>query len=161
MTTLQRVLDLLEKLRVPYTHTSHPVAYTARDVAAAEHLSPHHVAKTVVFFAEQGYGMAVVPADAVVDLEELRKAVHSSHLRLATEAEIGTLFPESELGAMPPIGVLFNLPVIVDEEIAHQEYIAFNAGTHRDVIHMSYGDFARVANSVTAHVGRAVAAAGH
>ena len=52
MTTLQRVLDLLEKLRVPYTHTSHPVAYTARDVAAAEHIPPHHVAKTVVFFAE-------------------------------------------------------------------------------------------------------------
>ena len=161
MTTLQRVIDLLEKVRVPYTHTSHPVAYTARDVAAAEHLSPHRVAKTVVFFAEQGYGMAVVAADCVVDLEELRKAVQSAHIRLATEAEIGALFPEAELGAMPPLGPMFNLPVVVDGGLADDEFVAFNAGTHRDVIHMSFGDFLRVSKGEVAHVARTVAMATH
>ena len=161
MTTLQRVIDVLEKARVRYTHTSHPVAYTARDVAAAEHVSPHRVAKTVVYSGERGYGMAVVPADCVVDLEELRNAVGSMQIRLATEAEIGALFPESELGAMPPLGPMFDLPVVVDGSLSEEEFIAFNAGTHRDVIHMSFGDFVRVSKAEGAHVGRTVKMAAH
>jgi Ala-tRNA(Pro) deacylase len=63
---------------------------------------------------------------------------------LASEQELGQLFPECELGAMPPLGVLFHLPVIVDASISEQEFIAFNAGTHLDVIHMSYGDYAHL-----------------
>lgn len=144
MTTLQRCLEFLDRNQIRYAHTGHRVAYTALDVAAAEHLPAAKLAKTVVYFDEHtGYGMAVLPADCLVDVAELRAIAGSAHLRLATEAEIGRLFRESELGAMPPLGNLFDLPVFVDQALAEHPGMAFNAGTHRDVIHMSFADFRR------------------
>jgi len=150
MTTLKRCIEFLDFSRVRYAHTRHSIAYTAREVAAAEHLSPHKLAKTVVFLSENGFGMALVPADYLVDLEVLRQLLSVSWIRLATENEIGDLFPECELGAMPPFGNLFDLPVYVDSGVAAQEFIAFSAGTHRDVIHMSFGDFRRLVDPAIA-----------
>ncbi len=144
MTTLERCLEFLNRSRVWYSHTRHPLAFTAFEVAVAEHLSPHKLAKTVVYAGTQGYGLAVLPADCLIDMETLSGFLNDPSIRLASEQELGQLFPECELGAMPPLGNLFHIPVIVDTSIAEQEFIAFNAGTHLDVIHMSYGDFARI-----------------
>ena len=145
MTTLQRCLEFLDRNRIRYAHTGHPVAYTALEVAAAEHLPAARMAKTVVFFTDrEGYGMAVVAADSLVDLEALKYITGAHHIRLATETEIGRLFRESELGAMPPFGTLFDMPVFVDQEVAANPAMAVNAGTHRDVIHMSFPDFRRL-----------------
>ena len=153
MTTLERCIDFLNRSRVRFAHTRHSIAYTARDVAAAEDLSPHKLAKTVVYLGDQGYGMAVVPADCLVDLDVLQDLLGVNRLRLATEHEIGDLFPDCELGAMPPMGNLFDLPVFVDAGLASQEFIAFNAGTHRDVIHMGFGDFRRLVDPAIATFG--------
>jgi len=144
MTMLQRCLEFLNQQRIPYALTSHPIAYTARGVAEAEHLSAHKLAKTVIYLGDYGYGMAVVPADRYLDLAKLKRVTRSRRLRLATEVELGELFTESELGAMPPLGNLFDMPVFFDESLAQEEFIAFNAGTHHDVIHMSSGDFRRI-----------------
>lgn len=146
MPVLSKLREFLDSQQVQYTHTVHPLAYTAREVATAEHIPAREVAKTVVFLSEQGYGMAVLPADSVVDLEQLRLDLGVSRLRLATEAELGELFPNCELGAMPPFGNLFDMPVYVDSRLAAEELIAFNAGTHRDMIHMHYADFERLVN---------------
>ncbi len=146
MPVLSRLREFLDSQHVEYTHTVHPLAYTAREVATAEHIPAREVAKTVVFLSEQGYGMAVLPADSVVDLEQLRLDLGVSRLRLATEAELGELFPHCELGAMPPFGNLFDMPVYVDSRLAAEDLIAFNAGSHRDVIHMHYRDFERLTN---------------
>ncbi len=142
MTTLDRCLELLNHSGVWYSHTGHPLAFTALEVAAAERLSPHKLAKTVVYVCDSGYGMAVLPADCLVDREAPSGFLNVPSVRLATECELGQLFPGCELGAMPPFGSLFHMPVIVDSEVAKQEFIAFSAGTHRDVIHMGYADFA-------------------
>ncbi len=146
MTTLERCLQFLDKSHVSYAHTKHSRAFTATEVAFAEHLSPHKVAKTVVYATAQGYGLAVLPADCRVNMQTLGAFVNDPAIRLGSEAEMTQLFPECEVGAMPPLGVLFHLPVIVDTSVAEQEFIAFNAGTHQDVIHMSYGDFRRLVN---------------
>lgn len=139
-----RLRTFLDQNQVGYTHTVHPTAYTAREVASAEHLPPREVAKTVVFLSEHGYGMAVLPADSVVDLEELRKDLGLSRLRLATEAEVGNLFPDCELGAMPPFGNLYDLPVYLDNRLAGEDNLSFNAGTHKDVIHLHLRDFEKL-----------------
>lgn len=157
MTTLQRVLEYLDRIQVRYSHTTHSVAYTAREVAAAEHLPPHKLAKTVIYYADNGYGMAVVPADHWVALEELRIALEARHIRLATEAEVGALFPDCELGAMPPFGPMFHLPVWLDDGLESEESIAFNAGTHRDVIHMNLVDFKKTVNPKVARLAREAA----
>ena len=144
MTTLRRCIEFLDANRIRYAHTRHSIAYTAREVAAAEGLSPHKLAKTVIYLCEEGFGMALVPGDYLIDMEQLRAILGVSWVRLATENEIAELFPECELGAMPPLGNLFDLPVFVDTAVAAQEFIAFAAGTHRDVIHMAFGDFRRL-----------------
>jgi Ala-tRNA(Pro) deacylase len=144
MTTLERCLDFLDRSGVWYAHTRHPLAFTAVGVAFAENLSPHKLAKTVVYVGAQGYGFAVLPADSLVDMQQLGAFLNDPALRIASEQELGQIFPECELGAMPPLGILFHLPVIVDTSIAEQEFIAFNAGTHLDVIHMSFGDYDNV-----------------
>lgn len=144
MTTLDRCLEFLDNANIWYAVTRHSLAFRALDVAMAEHLSPRKLAKTVVYATRQGYGLAVIPADCLVSMSSLGRLLNDHSLRLANETELGQLFPECELGAMPPLGNLFHLPVIVDTAVAQQEFIAFNGGTHREVIHMSYGDFARL-----------------
>jgi len=144
MPILRKLQEFLEQNRAEYTHTVHPLAYTAREVATAEHVPPREVAKTIVFLTEHGYGMAVLPGDGVADLEQLRLDLGLARLRLATEAELADLFPPCELGAMPPFGNLFGLPVYVDRRLAGEDMITFNAGTHRDVIHMHFRDFERL-----------------
>lgn len=160
MDTLPRLLRYLAQHNVPYWHDVHPVAYTAVDVAAAEHVPTHSIAKTIVFRTEHGYGMAVLPGDSRVDVAELRAELGAHSLRLATEQELSALFVGScELGAMPPFGngTLFDLPVYVDSKLTTETEIAVNAGTHHDVVRLPYEEFARL---VKPHVLQFAQAAG-
>ena len=154
MSMLQKLLDFLEQNQVKYTRHSHPTAYTAREVASVEHVPAHKVAKTVVFLSEDGYGMAVLPGDSMLDLDGLRALLGLARLRLATESELSELFKECELGAMVPFGSLCGLPVFVDGGLAREEGIAFNAGTHRDVIHMRFDDYQRLAKPTIVDVSK-------
>jgi Ala-tRNA(Pro) deacylase len=135
---LQTVLD---NSGTQYVHTVHEPAYTARQVARAEDIRPHQCAKAIVFQGDTGYGMLVLPADSYVDFQDLAYELGLTNVRLATEAELMTLFPDSEVGAMPPFGNLYGLPVYVDASLAEEDVIAFNAGTHRDAVYMRFADF--------------------
>lgn len=150
MKTLKRCLAYLKRNGILYSHSIHPSAYTAREVAAADRMPAHYLAKTVVYVGDNGYGMAVVPADSIDDLNEVRRLLGFTGIRLASEIELAELFPECELGAMPPFGNLFKMPVLMDESLAGVEFIAFNAGTHRDVIHLSGADFHKLVNPLVA-----------
>ena len=158
MPVLTKLEAYLEERQIPFSRSSHPLAFTAQEVARAEHLSGRAVAKTVVLLADGVFAMAVLPADSVVDLHELRHAMGVTHLRLATEAEMKDLFPDCELGAMPPFGNLYSLAVYVESSLAQQHSIAFNAGTHRDVVHMTFADFRRATDPIILPFGRRVAA---
>jgi Ala-tRNA(Pro) deacylase len=154
-------MALLEKLRVfldknlaEYTHTVHPLAYTAREVASAEHLPAREVAKTVVIFGDDEYHMVVVPANKLVDFQEVRLTLGLTHARMATEEELARLFPDCELGAMPPFGRLFGMPVYLDSSLAGEDVIAFNAGTHRDVVHMRTADYRKLASPTVISLAR-------
>lgn len=144
MTFLTRLSRYLDAKGVRYSHSIHAPAQTALSVAKAERMPAHEFAKTVVYFADKGYGMAVVPADDLVDLEEVRDRLGLSFIRLADETELLELFPDCELGAMPPFGTFHDLPVVVDVQVAQNKFIAFTAGTHRDVIRMGFDDFQRL-----------------
>jgi Ala-tRNA(Pro) deacylase len=146
MTTLERCVDLLDKNHVRYVHTRHPEAYTARQVAKVENRPSSMFAKTVIFHSAKGYGMAVLPARCMVDLDELAMTLNMVRIRLASEKEIREICPGTEVGAMPPFGGLYNLPVYVDARLAEERHIFFNAGTHRDAIHMSFADYLRLVN---------------
>jgi Ala-tRNA(Pro) deacylase len=150
MNMLQLCSSYLKRHGIRYTHSIHPPAYTAREVAAAEHMPAQSMAKTVVYSGDNGNGLLVLPADYIVDFAEVRRLMGLTEIRLADESELGALFPECELGAMPPFGNLFDMPVLMDEKLAAAEFMAFNAGTHRDVIHMSVADFHKLVNPLVA-----------
>jgi len=140
----ERLRSFLDSRHAEYTLTKHANAFTAREVAAAEHLPPREVAKTVVIFGDGTYHMIVVPASKLVDLIEVRPTLGLAQVRLAREEELGTLFPDCELGAMPPLGPLYGFPVYLDASLAGEDTIAFNAGTHREVIHMKTAEYRRL-----------------
>ena len=160
MAILGKLEDYLEQSHVRYTHTIHPVAFTAQEVAEVENVPAHKVAKTVVFRDEDGFGIAVLPADRDVDLQELRFSLGVGHMLLATENELLKLFPDCELGAMPPFGNLYRLPVFVDDSLLEEDVIAMNAGTHRDVIHMSFEDYSRLVEPIVISFSKELECAG-
>jgi Ala-tRNA(Pro) deacylase len=141
MTTLQNCVNYLRSTGVPFAHTTHSAAYTAAEVALAEHIPANRLAKTVMVRDDESYVMVVVPADADVDLARLRTVVGASELYPADERDLFRFFPNAEVGAMPPLGSLFNFRVYLDRKVANREFIAFNAGSHRDFIHMRVSDF--------------------
>lgn len=154
-------MALLEKLRVfldenhaEYTHTEHPLVFTAREVASAEHLPTREVAKAVVVFGDNGYHMMVVPANKLVDFQEVRLTLGFTHARMATEEELGRLFPDCELGAMPAVGNLYGIPVYLDSSLAGEDTIAFNAGSHRDLVHMRTADYRKLVRPTVVSLAR-------
>lgn len=144
MYLLTRLKEYLEGQKVPYQHDVHRTAYTAQEVAAEEHVPGKIVAKTVVIKVDDGFAMAVLPAVQRVDLAALKTALGAREIRLATEFEFTGLFPDCDVGAMPPFGNLYGLPVYVDQALAADPEIVFNAGTHQDTIRMKFPDFARL-----------------
>jgi Ala-tRNA(Pro) deacylase len=136
--------EYLDLKKIPYEHQVHRTAYTAQEVADEERISGMMVAKTVVFKADNRFVMAVLPAPMKVDLVNLKAALRAGEVRLATETEFKGLFPDAEVGAMPPFGNLYGIPVYVEESLTRDPKIVFNAGTHQDTIRMNYEDFSRL-----------------
>ncbi len=146
----------LERGRIPYRTITHSVAYTAQEEAAVAHVSGRQWAKTVVCLADHEPLQVVVSADRLVDVERLRELTGAHDVRLCTEDEIATLYPECERGAMPPLGPLYGQKVYVDTALADEPDIVFNAGTHVDAIVMNCADFADLVRPVVAAVARPV-----
>lgn len=138
----QRLSRWLEHERAEASVLPHDEASTAREVASASHVPARRVAKVVVLRDESGaHLMAVVPATAHVDLRALHRATGRRGLRLVDEDEMRRLFPDCEVGAMPPFGNLYGFDVYVDPALAEDEEIFFNAGSHTEVMRMKYADF--------------------
>jgi len=135
----------LRENRIDYAVTSHPVAYTAQEVAHAVRVSGYELAKVVVLQGGGGHLMAVLPAPLMVDLEALREHTGIRDLHLETEDTFAMLFPDSEKGAMHPFGGLYGLSVWLDASLAGRDEIVFNACTHRETITMSCRDYERLA----------------
>ena len=147
MTIASRLRELLEQHGVKYTVVTHTPAYTAQETAQQLHLPGREIAKVVVIRHAGALSLAVLPAQARVDLERLGAALRDEVV-LASEREIAAAFPDCELGAMPPFGGLYGLKTYVDESLIRDRQIAFNAGSHTEAIRMSFEDYRRLAAPV-------------
>ena len=145
MSISTRLKELLDTEKVAYEHRVHPTAYTAAETAQAMHIPGKEMAKTVIVNADGLLRMAVLPANEMLDLEHLQFITRSENIRLATESEFKDAFPTCEVGAMPPFGNLFGVPVFCDTQLSQNEFIEFNAGTHIDSIRMAFEHFKRLA----------------
>lgn len=142
------VQEFLRRANVAYSVLPHAPAYSAQDEAAVTHTPARDWAKAVVFFADGEPLQAVVPADRMVDLDRLATLAGACNLRLAREDELAWLYPECERGAMPPLGPLYKQRVFVDQALAVEPRIVFDAGTHGDAIAMRYADFAAITKPI-------------
>jgi len=141
---LNKVRSFLDQHHIKYVVISHSKAYTAQGIAAVAHIKGQELAKTVIVKLDGVLGMAVLPASFQVDLLALKKAAGVKDAALASEREFKQHFPDCETGAMPPFGNLYSIPVYVDEALTRDTEIAFNAGTHLELIRMSCADFERL-----------------
>lgn len=138
----------LDSRGIDYVAIQHSPAFTAPEVAESAHVSGRDFAKTVIVMIEDEMAMIVLPASRRVLLNDLREMLETSHVRLASEAEFRDRFPDCELGAMPPLGNLYGMKVYVSSLLAEENQIAFNAGTHTEVIKMAYADFEHLVHPV-------------
>ncbi len=141
---IKQLKKFLDDHEVKYLTISHSPAFTAQEIAASAHIPGHEVAKTVMVEVDGKMGMAVLPAPMRVDLAQLKEVTGATTVELATESDFKELFPECELGAMPPFGNLYDMDVYVADAMTHDELVAFNAGTHTELIRMEYKDFERL-----------------
>jgi len=127
---------------VSFEWHEHAPAYTAQEVAAAEHVTGKMMAKAVLLRDDNGYVMCVLPASHKLDLTKVADIRQSNQIRLADENELAEMFPDAEVGAEPPFGDLYDMPMLVDVHLADRDDIVFQAGSHRRTIRMKYADYA-------------------
>ncbi len=140
----KRLKEFLDSNKVKYMAISHSQAFTAQEIAASAHIPGRQLAKTVMITLGGEMAMAVLPATDHVDLRLLKKAAGVKKAKLAGEKEFKDLFPDCEIGAMPPFGNLYDLEVYVAASLAGDEDIAFNAGSHTELVQLAYADFERL-----------------
>ncbi len=143
---IKRLKRFLDKKQVEYRVIAHPVGYTSQDIVKAAHESGKEFAKTVMLKVDGRMVMAVLPANHKINFDHFKQAMNAKSVKLATEEEFKNLFPDCEIGAMPPFGELYDIDVVIADSLAKNEMISFNAGTHREMIKMSYQDFDRLVN---------------
>lgn len=140
----KKLKAVLDEYKVRYITIRHFSAYTAQEIASKAHISGKELAKTIIVKIEGKLSMAVLPASYQIDFKQLEQAFGTHKISLATEEEFKYFFPDCEVGAMPPFGNLYDMEVFVAETLAEDETIAFNAGTHTELIQMQYADFQKL-----------------
>lgn len=140
----ERLQEYLTGNGVSFEVDQHRVAYTAQQLAAAEHVSGKQVAKVVMAITDGDLVMLVLPASSNVSLEKLRAELGAREVRLAKEEEFASVFPDCEVGAMPPFGNLYGVPVYIDQKLTRLSEITFPAGSHTESMRIRYADYERL-----------------
>jgi Ala-tRNA(Pro) deacylase len=144
MPILKKLKAALDEVEVSYEVYNHPLAYTTQEVAATQHVSGKEMAKVVMVKVDGKLVMGVIPGSLKINLNTVKASLGAEDVRLATEDEFISRFPECEIGAMPPFGNLFGVAVFVDPSLERDEYIYFNAGNHVQTVRLRYQDFTRL-----------------
>ena len=145
-----RLENYLRENQVPFEEQHHPRAVSAQEVAASEHVPGRMLAKTVMVLADGEIAMLALPTPYQVDLEKAAAALGVDETRLAQEEEFADTFSDCEIGAMPPFGNLYGVPVYVERTLAEDETIVFRSGTHTETMSVRYSDFERLVEPTVA-----------
>ncbi|HVV68373.1 MAG TPA: YbaK/EbsC family protein [Gammaproteobacteria bacterium] len=147
-----KLKHFLDENHVKYRTIDHTVAFTAQETAEMAHIPGKELAKTVIVKIDGKMAMVIEPANIKLNLQWMEKLLGAKKVELATEREFREWFPECEIGAMPPMGNLFNMDVYMDDKLSEDENIAFNAGTHTDLVEMRYKDFEKLVKPKMLHM---------
>ena len=140
----KKLKKFLDDNNIKYVSITHSSAFTSQEIAASAHIPGKELAKTVIIKINGKMAMAVIPGSYKINLHLLKEMLGNEKIRIASEYEFADKFPECEIGAMPPFGNLYDMEVFAAGSLTEDEEIAFNAGTHTELIKMSYKDFERL-----------------
>lgn len=141
---IKKLKEFLDNNNIKYVTIEHSPSYTAQEIAASAHIPGKELAKTVIVKIDGKMAMAVLPASFKVNFGLLKKASSAKNVTLAEEDDFKDMFPDCDVGAMPPIGNLYGMDVYVDEQLTKDKEIAFNAGSHSELIRLEYKDFEKL-----------------
>jgi Ala-tRNA(Pro) deacylase len=141
---VRKLKEFLDRENVKYVCITHSPAYTAQEVAQSAHITGKELAKTIILELDGEMAMAVLPANRKIVLQDLRELTGSDEVKFASEDEFRQKFPDCETGAMPPFGNLYGMDVYLAESLTQNQEIAFNAGSHTEVIRLTFSDFDRL-----------------
>jgi Ala-tRNA(Pro) deacylase len=158
MSALERVRALLDEEGLSYEVVKHREEFTAREEADASGLPPTQWAKSLAVLLDGRPALAVLPADRRLDLDELREVAGAGKAELVGEDALADLYPDCDVGALPPFGRLYGQPTYVDTFLRKVDRVGFHAGTHTEALLMDYPEFERVAEPVVGWFGREVEA---
>lgn len=150
---ISRLTDYLDGHGKKYVVIKHSEAFTAQEVAASAHIPGKEMVKTVMVKADGDMKMVVLPSTHNVDFESIKEALDVEEVELASEDEFESLFPDCELGAMPPFGNFYEIDTLVGEALTEGDVIAFNAGTHKEVVRVAYKDYEELVQPTILPVG--------
>lgn len=140
----KKLKEFLDNHHVKYISLNHSPAFTAQEIAAAAHVSGKQLAKTVIVKANDQLAMVVLPANDQINFAKLKSALGFDKLDLASETEFKDKFPGCEVGAMPPFGNLYNMQVYLSSHLTQQDHILFNAGSHYELMEVTFADYERL-----------------
>jgi Ala-tRNA(Pro) deacylase len=143
---VKRLKEFLDSNGVHYVSITHSPAFTSQEIAATAHIPGKELAKAVMIKIDGRMAMVVLPGSYKIDFDLLENALGAKRVELASEQEFKDLFPECEIGAMPPFGNLYGLETYVADSLPEDVEILFNAGSHTELIRMNYSDYERLAN---------------
>jgi Ala-tRNA(Pro) deacylase len=153
----ERLETYLRENQVPFQEQQHEKAFSAQRIAESEHISSKKFAKSVVAVADGKMIQLVLPASYHADLERVRMALGAKDIALAHEKEFASVFPDCEVGSMPPFGNLYGLPVYVERSLTTEDTIVFPIGTYTDTMSVEYADFERLVHPQVLSFARAQA----
>lgn len=139
-----KLKEFLDNHQIKYVCFLHSPAYTSQEIAETAHVSGKQLAKTVIIKIDHQLAMVVIPASEHVNMERVKNALNLSSVELAKEGEFKNKFPGCELGAMPPFGNLYDVPVFISSQLSRFDHILFNAGSHAELMQLAYADFERL-----------------
>jgi len=142
----QKLKDYLKSHEVKYESIIHPIAFTAHRTAHAAHIHGNEVVKTIILKVDGKMTMFVCSANERINMKLIKEAFKAKNVELANEEEFKFIFRDCETGAMPPFGNLYGMEEFVSEELTRDEEIAFNAGSHTELIKMKFDDFKKIAH---------------
>lgn len=151
---MRLLTDYLMQENIQYIATNHPPSYTAMETAQSAHVPGKELIKTVIVNMDGMLAMAILPATEELDLERLKQLAQARSISLAKEEEFSDRFPLCETGGMPPFGNLFGMDVYCDPCWDEDETIAFNAGSHTEIVMMCFGDYIKTVKPILGTIRR-------
>ncbi|HZZ72479.1 MAG TPA: YbaK/EbsC family protein [Pirellulales bacterium] len=138
------VRRFLHQRGIAHQMLAHEPTFSAQRMAEMVHVSGDEVAKAVLLKIDGKYELAVLPATYYVYPELVRQSLQARAVELATEEECGRIFPDCEVGALPPFGSLYGLQTVIDASLTEDDEIVFEGNTHHEAIRMKFQDFERI-----------------